>query len=76
LLQQYELAASNYHSAKRDLSNEQNWIEATSASEFSALSSFMAGSRENFPKQVTAHAINSYFNLKQTPLGKNTKKQN
>lgn len=72
LLQQYELASTHYQSAKRDLSNEQNWIEATSASEFAALASFMAGGgqRENFPKQVTAHAINSYFNLNQTTLGK------
>ena len=34
------------------MSNDQNWIEATSASEMAAISSFMAGSRESFPKQA------------------------
>ena len=30
LLQQYQKAAENYASAKREMSNEQNWVEATS----------------------------------------------
>ena len=71
MLQQYEPATQLYNSAKRDLSNDQNWIEATSASEFAAIAVFMAESgtrHDHFPKQVTAHAINSYFNLNHTEL--------
>jgi hypothetical protein len=37
MLQLYETAAQYYSTAKRDLSNEQNWVEATSASEFAAI---------------------------------------
>lgn len=34
LLQQYQKAAENYASAKREMSNEQNWVEATSGEPF------------------------------------------
>ena len=50
------------------MSNEQNWVEATSAAEMSAVAAFMAGARETFPKQVSAHAINSYTNCNRPKL--------
>ena len=34
LLQQYQKAAENYASAKREMSNEQNWVEATSGESY------------------------------------------
>ena len=66
------------------MSNEQNWVEATSgklvgkkasglklfsAAEMAAISIFMSNlHRDSFPKQVTSHAINSYMNCNKPKL--------
>merc|ERR1711892_962270 len=71
LLQQYQKAAENYAYAKREMSNEQNWVEATSAAEMSAIAAFMSQSshhRDTFSRQVSSHAINSYLNCSKPHL--------